>query len=118
MKLENCVFCNIDPRLYLEENQSAFAIWDKHPVSPGHALVITKEHYNDLFEVPLDVIRDVHELILKMKNRIDLDKSPHGYNLGANVGKEAGQTVFHFHFHIIPRYEDDGLWKAKEVVTR
>lgn len=114
---ENCVFCNISPSDYIAENELAYAVWDKNPVNKGHALIITKKHYENFFKIPQEEVCAVRSLADNLKEIIDNEHSPDGYNIGANIGKAAGQTVFHFHFHVIPRYHDDKLWRPKEVVT-
>lgn len=110
-QLADCLFCQI----LLNERKASilanfthcFAIKDEFPVSKGHVLIIPKEHIEHWFtareEVRLDIIRALH----LMKERIDLEFDPQGYNLGANCGEAAGQTIMHLHLHLIPRYKGD-----------
>ncbi len=100
-------FLELDKSIRIFENENFFVIKDKYPVSPGHLLIISKELRKDFFELT-DVERtNLNELIIKAKSIIDSEYKPDGYNTGMNCGAEAGQTVFHFHCHIIPRYKGD-----------
>ena len=84
-----------------------FAIYDKYPVSPGHALVIPKRHiasYNDLSIYERNAMSNIVPYACK---KIDEHFHPDGYNVGINIGKAAGQSVFHCHMHVIPRYNGD-----------
>ncbi|WP_293397945.1 HIT family protein [Peptoclostridium sp.] len=114
--IDDCVFCNVSAEDYIAENELAYAVWDKYPVNMGHALVITKKHYMDFFHIPHEEMSAIRRLADEVKLIIDEKFSPDGYNVGANVGKAAGQTVFHFHFHIIPRYDNDNLWRPNEIL--
>jgi diadenosine tetraphosphate (Ap4A) HIT family hydrolase len=91
----------------LEENGQAVAIADAFPVSPGHTLVIPKRHGAGLFELTVDEVMAVYELLGRMKARLDRDLKPAGYNIGINIGEAAGQTVGHSHVHLIPRFCGD-----------
>ncbi len=107
----DCLFCQIGRRTqkgdFLESYTHCFAIQDKFPVTRGHILIIPYEHTESWFtareEVRLDMIRAVQLL----KERVDAEYHPQGYNLGVNCGKVAGQTIMHLHLHLIPRYTDD-----------
>ena len=116
--MENCIFCKIAageiPSNTIYEDDSFRVILDLGPATKGHALVLPKQHYADLFEIPEDVLADAAKVAKKvagtMKEKLRCD----GLNLVQNNGETAGQTVMHFHLHIIPRYKDDGqhiLWK-------
>lgn len=102
-----CVFCSLEPKLYLAENDMFYAIWDTRPVSKGHALLISKRHCADFFELLPAEAAKLHEFSLQVRTLIDALHQPQGYNLAMNCGREAGQSVFHFHLHIIPRYSND-----------
>ena len=103
-----CPFCNVsNEREIIAESVSAFAIYDKYPVSPGHALVIPNQHIGDYFELSVVEQIDCWELVNKVKGIISGRFNPDGYNIGINVGHSAGQTVPHVHIHIIPRYKGD-----------
>ena len=84
-----------------------FIIKDIYPVSDGHLLIISNELKNDYFELSTNEKDNLSEAILKAKSLIELEYNPDGYNIGMNCGEYAGQTVFHFHCHVIPRYKGD-----------
>lgn len=94
-----------DNKLYIGEH--FFLIYDKFPVSKGHILIISKTEKKDFFELNFDEQNELFQLISKSKDIIEINYLPHGYNIGMNCGKDAGQTVMHFHCHVIPRYEGD-----------
>ena len=101
------VFNNIRKEDYLYQGNNFFLIRDRYPVSPGHTLIISKELKVDYFDLNEEELGELHNYILKAKELIEKDYSPDGYNIGMNCGKVAGQTVMHFHCHIIPRYKGD-----------
>ena len=82
-------------------------IFDGYPVNKGHVLIISKGHRKDYFELSEDEKFGLHNAIDLAKEIIEKENSPDGYNIGMNCGKYAGQTVFHFHCHVIPRYKGD-----------
>ncbi len=100
-------FLELDKSIRIFENEYFFIIRDKFPVSPGHLLIITKELRQDFFELTENERTNLTDLIIKAKSIIESDYSPTGYNIGMNCGIDAGQTVFHFHCHVIPRYKGD-----------
>lgn len=104
-----CSFCyeNIKSEI-IERHKSACAIKDKYPVTDGHILIIPIRHSEDFFSLSTNERRDAEELLLIMKRRI-LEKEPRvtGFNIGTNIGKSAGQTVFHAHIHLMPRRDGD-----------
>jgi histidine triad (HIT) family protein len=116
--MENCIFCKIAageiPSNTIYEDDSFRVILDLGPATKGHALVLPKNHYADLFEIPEDVLADAAKVAKKVAGTMKEKLSCDGLNLVQNNGEEAGQTVMHFHLHIIPRYKNDGqhiLWK-------
>ncbi len=102
----SCPFCNEGLEIVCE-NGFAFAIYDKYPVNQGHILIIPKRHVSDFFETTPEEREAISALLQECKSIIDKSYSPDGYNIGVNVGKTAGQTIFHVHVHLIPRYEGD-----------
>lgn len=105
--MENCLFCKREIFDIVLENDKAFAIFDKFPTSPGHILIIPKDHYENWFVTPKDVQIAMMDLLEEAKKHIDRTHKPDAYNIGLNCGKAAGQTIFHAHMHLIPRYEND-----------
>jgi diadenosine tetraphosphate (Ap4A) HIT family hydrolase len=102
-----CFFCNLPPEIIILENELARAIYDKYPVNPGHVLVITKRHFPTLFEATEEEILSAYRLIQDVKALLDEKHRPDGYNVGVNIGECAGQTIWHLHFHVIPRFIGD-----------
>ena len=122
MKDENCIFCKIAngeiPAATLYEDDDFRVILDLGPASKGHALILPKEHYANLYELPDELAAKVIVLAKKMITKLTDVLGCDGYNLVQNNGAAAGQTVFHVHLHMIPRYEGDqvGLgWKMGEL---
>lgn len=102
-----CPFCCVQSIDVIIENNFHQVIRDRFPVSLGHSLIIPKRHVASLFELTMEEFNALHELLHITKNQLDKQYQPAGYNVGVNVGAAAGQTVFHLHVHVIPRYEGD-----------
>lgn len=102
-----CVFCNIAAADIIAENDLALAFFDRFPVNEGHALIIPRRHVATFFEASLEEQGAINRLLAVVKERLDQEFAPDGYNIGVNVGAAAGQTVFHLHVHLIPRYAGD-----------
>lgn len=110
--MEDCIFCKIIkgdiPCEKLYENEHVIAFLDIAPVNKGHALVVPKVHHKDLLDMPEKLFEEVGMVAKKVaKAQISALKAD-GFNIGQNNGKAAGQDVFHFHMHVIPRFENDG----------
>ena len=107
---ENCIFCKIAegqiPSATIYEDGDFRVILDISPAEPGHALILPKEHYANLMELPEDMAVKVMVLAKKIASQMMEKLGCDGVNLVQNNGEAAGQTVFHFHMHIIPRYKD------------
>ena len=103
----SCPFCNLPRDRVLHERETAFAIRDGFPVSPGHTLIIPKRHVTSFFEVTDAERADLMSLLAVARDDLDRQFRPAGYNIGINDGAAAGQTVPHLHIHLIPRYEGD-----------
>ena len=89
------------------ENENAFAVYDSFPVSKGHALVVPKEEVKSIFDLSDEKYSDCFELLKKLKILIEEKFQCQGFNIGINKGITAGQTVYHAHIHVIPRYKND-----------
>lgn len=107
MTEERCPFCSITKDHVLLENDSGFLISDGFPVSPGHSLIIPRDHYADFFEIPETVRTDLFRLVDEGKRMLGSSLDADGYNIGINSGLAAGQTVPHLHIHLIPRFSGD-----------
>lgn len=107
-KNNECFFCDIDKeRLIVSEIATAVAFYDKFPVSKGHILVIPKRHVSNYFELTIHEQRAVWLLVNRCKSIIQKEFNPDGYNVGININESAGQTIWHCHIHLIPRYLGD-----------
>ena len=111
MKKENCIFCKIAggeiPTNTVYEDDLVMAILDNAPATKGHTLVIPKDHFADLFEMTEDEAAHIMKRVRKVADILKNKLSPDGMNLMQNNGEVAGQTVRHFHMHLIPRYKTD-----------
>jgi diadenosine tetraphosphate (Ap4A) HIT family hydrolase len=101
------LFLSLPRSLWIGDNALAFAIRDAHPVSVGHTLVIPKREVVDFFGTTNDERLALFALVDEVKRALDQSHHPDGYNVGFNAGSAAGQTVFHLHLHVIPRYHGD-----------
>lgn len=112
MKKDDCIFCRIAcgeiPSKTLYEDEQFRVILDLGPATKGHALILPKDHAANLYELPEEtaaaVVKLAKKMALKMRDKLHCD----GLNLVQNNGETAGQTVPHFHLHLIPRYKGDG----------
>jgi len=100
-----CPFCKQADALF--ENDLAFAIYDRYPVSPGHILVIPRRHFSDIFEATPEELHALAGIVRRVKEFAEGEYAPDGYNIGINRGRTAGQSILHVHIHFIPRYEGD-----------
>ncbi|HBO47449.1 MULTISPECIES: HIT family protein [Pediococcus] len=100
----NCVFCQKQPSDYVLENKLVIAFWDIHPVSKGHLLIIPKRHVTQVWDVTDAEKAELVQMIADAKKLLDAKFDPDGYNVTINSGAAAGQSVFHCHIHLIPRY--------------
>lgn len=105
---DSCVFCKIiEKKKYVFENELAVAFYDAMPASKGHMLVIPKAHKATYFDLTKEEMSAMFELSQVVKKHLDELYHPDGYNVGFNVGVAGGQSVFHVHMHVIPRYLGD-----------
>ena len=113
----NCIFCRIAkgeiPCAKVYEDENVLAFLDLAPVHPGHTLVIPKEHYRDMLEFPAGMGSAIFAAVQKVAAAVVKATGAQGFNIMQNNGIAAGQTMFHIHWHIIPRFDNDGLemWK-------
>ena len=105
--MNSTVFSSIPKTDWLHSSRHFFIVQDKYPVSSGHLLIISKEYRRDFFELTGEEKKELTQLITTAKSLIENEHNPTGYNIGINCGASAGQTVFHFHCHVIPRYDGD-----------
>lgn len=121
MKKEDCIFCKIAegsiPSKTLYEDEQFRVILDLAPATKGHALIIPKEHYANLYEIPYETAAGVMKLAKTMAEKMTEKLGAEGFNLLQNNGEVAGQSVMHFHMHLIPRYKGDGQQLFHEQPT-
>lgn len=122
MKDCNCIFCKIAngeiPSTTLYEDEDFRVILDLGPATRGHALLMPKNHFANLFELDDETAQKAILVAKKMAGKMKAALGADGFNLVQNNGEAAGQTVFHFHMHLIPRYENDNagiLWEPGET---
>lgn len=111
MKENDCIFCKIAngdiPSRTLYEDDEFRVILDVNPVTKGHALILPKNHFKNLYEIDENTVSKVLPLAKKMAAVMTERLGCDGFNIIQNNNEIAGQTVFHFHVHLIPRYNDD-----------
>ncbi|MCR5486856.1 MAG: HIT domain-containing protein [Lachnospiraceae bacterium] len=109
---DNCIFCKLSNHVFptnqIYEDDDFSVILDAGPATRGHALILPKEHYANLYEMPEDLTAKAFVLAKKMAGHMTNVLHADGFNLVQNNGETAGQTVFHFHIHLIPRFKEDG----------
>lgn len=122
MKKDDCIFCKIAngeiPSNTLYEDDNFRVIFDLGPATKGHALILPKEHFDNIYEIDDEHAAKAFVLAKKMAGAMTKAFECDGFNVIQNNGESAGQSVFHFHMHLIPRYEGDhaiGLWTPGET---
>ena len=125
MKKEDCIFCRIAngeiPSRTLYEDEMFRVILDLSPATRGHALILPKQHADNLYDLPEETAAAAMALAKRIADRMRQRLGCDGLNLVQNNGKTAGQTVPHFHMHVIPRYDGDGQtigWVPSETVEK
>ncbi|MEN0642908.1 HIT family protein [Alkalicoccobacillus gibsonii] len=115
--MSSCIFCSIVagdiPSKKIYEDEHTYAFFDISQVTKGHALVIPKHHHENLFDLPESELTSVYQSVQKVAHALKEAFSPAGLNLVNNNGQAAGQTVFHYHVHLIPRYDVTDGFGAK-----
>ena len=122
MKKDDCIFCKIAngeiPSACIYENKEFRVILDVGPATRGHVLILTKEHYDNIFEIDAETAGRLFSLASDVARAMKKTLNCDGMNILQNNGTIAGQTVFHFHLHLIPRYEGDQVkvtWPQGEI---
>lgn len=118
--MNDCLFCKIAkgivPAEKVFEDDSTVAFLDITPKAPGHTILIPKAHAENIFDLPDDAVGPFFTAVKKVAYMVKKTLKPDGFTLGMNHGKVAGQAIDHLHFHIIPRWRDDGGRSLHAVV--
>ncbi len=113
MNEKDCLFCKIIrgeiPSSKVYEDDDVYAFLDISQVTPGHTLVVSKKHYDNFLATPKDIMHKVMDVAQRIGQADILMLGARGVNILTNINKEAGQSIFHFHVHVIPRYQSDGF---------
>ena len=113
----DCIFCNIiDKKAEAEiifEDENIIAFLDIRPINYGHALVVSKKHYDNFLTVPANELAEIMKVTQFIAGAVKRSVNADGFNVISNNGDPAGQTVYHFHFHIIPRFAEDFTFKPR-----
>lgn len=118
--MKDCIFCKIVageiPCYKIYEDNDFLAFLDIQPISKGHTLIVPKKHYNTFLETPVEILTQMTPIIHKIGKALIKATQADGLNFGLNNGSAAGQIIMHTHFHIIPRFNNDGLhtWPSVE----
>ena len=111
--MEDCIFCKIIkgevPCKKILETEKTISFLDINPVTPGHILIIPKEHYENIFETPDVILEEINTTCKKIAILVKKKLNATGVNVLNSSGKDAQQEVFHLHYHVIPRYKNDTL---------
>jgi histidine triad (HIT) family protein len=115
-----CIFCKIVkgeiPSSKIYEDEEVLAFMDLFPVNRGHALIIPKEHYENLLEMDEEIVAKVSKIVRKVAEAVKKGVNAEGINISQSNGKVAGQEIMHTHFHVIPRFKEDELkmWPSRK----
>lgn len=115
----DCIFCEIASKdaeaEIIFENESLVAFLDINPVNYGHTLVMPKKHYDNFLTIPSESLCELTRFTQYIAGAVKRALKADGFNIISNNGNSAGQSVFHFHFHIIPRYENDFHMRPRTI---
>jgi histidine triad (HIT) family protein len=116
---ESCIFCKIllkqVPSSMIYEDEKVLAFLDIRPLNLGHSLIIPKNHFVDIFDIPEKELAAVHEAAKKLSSAVKNATNADGISIIQQNGKAAGQDVFHFHVHVVPRFLDQKLKSFSEL---
>ena len=111
--MEECLFCKIVkgelPSSKIYEDEYTLAFLDLFPVNKGHSLVISKEHYKNIFDVPEESLSKISSVMKNVADAVKNGVNADGISIAQSNGKDAGQVISHIHFHVMPRFKNDGL---------
>ncbi len=121
MENKNCIFCDLlkNKEAVVFENEKCFVVFDRYPSEFGHMLVISKAHYNDVIDADEGTVSNMFIEAKKLATIAKERLNASGMVISTNTGKEAGQIIFHFHIHVLPKYakKKEGFVHHKELTT-
>ena len=113
MNKDDCIFCKIAngeiPSATVYEDSICRVILDVNPANKGHALIIPKEHFDNIYSMDAETAAKIFTIATEVAKAQKAEPNPDGLNILQNNGEAAGQTVFHFHMHLVPRYIKDNV---------
>jgi histidine triad (HIT) family protein len=119
---EKCIFCKIInksiPNAIVYENDKFLVFLDRYPINHGHSLVIPKDHYDNILEMPTNLVGDLHSLVPTIARAVITTIGGNGFNVSQNNGKSANQIIPHVHVHIVPRFHAEkikGQWPTRKI---
>jgi len=119
---DRCIFCKIVqkiiPNAIVYENEKFLVFMDKYPINHGHSLVVPKQHYNTILDMPTQLVGEMYALVPQLAKAIITVIDSDGFNINQNNGKSANQIVPHVHVHIVPRYSKEkikGQWPSRQI---
>jgi histidine triad (HIT) family protein len=119
MNIDSCIFCKIAqkqvPSSLVYEDEKTVAFLDIRPLNEGHTLVIPKEHYVNIFDIPKELICYIHGVTKKVAQAVEKATHADGISIIQQNGEAAGQEIFHLHVHVIPRFEWQKLPRLSEL---
>lgn len=119
MNGDSCIFCKIVQKQIsaslVFEDEKVMAFLDVRPLNEGHTLVISKAHYESIFDIPQDLVEYIHGITKRIAIAVEKATKANGISIIQQNGKAAGQDIFHLHVHVIPRYEGQKLPSFSEI---
>lgn len=120
--VDRCIFCKvvqkIIPHAIVYENDKFLVFMDKYPINHGHSLLVPKQHYNTILDMPTELVAEMYALVPKLAKAITTVIDSDGFNINQNNGRSANQIVPHVHVHIVPRYSKEkikGQWPSRQI---
>lgn len=118
----NCIFCKIIeksiPNAIIYENNKFLVFMDKYPINHGHTLIVPKDHFNNILDMPLDLVGELYSLVPQIAKAVITTLDGDGFNVNQNNGRSANQIVPHVHVHIVPRFSIEkikGSWPTRKI---
>lgn len=119
---EKCIFCKIInkiiPNAIVYEDNKFLVFMDKYPINYGHTLIIPKTHFNNILEMPINLVGELYSLVPRIAKAVITTIEGDGFNISQNNGKSANQIVPHVHVHIVPRFSKEkikGQWPTRKI---